>query len=421
MGEEEGSNGGGKGSYCKHARVSSITSYLAAFTQPSDEQLAQMDRLIWAAVWGKDVEAAQGLRGGWLSVEASQLSPKEGGLGLILPSNMIRSRQIAMLHRAMMFKSATWTIYLQDWLSEWGGVWAEGWDGVCIQPAQEALKKKIPWAQAIQQWRKLEWHAPIPESSWEARATPLWCHPSLPQAKAARASKGGKALAAAGVRKLEDIWDASNRAWRVPKVVVAAKVPRVEGARAAAETTVALIQTEVLQWLGADFDSLLLNPPMRPAARSFWWDRVTGTGGQVVSVGRCKHADEGFGGFDVTFVPQQRGEWVADTEEERILAQAGELQLRWNSARRREGCGYEGSPMSQHLQDHSRRPRPIITEQTALEGVVVSPPPLLTPSSRCPVFELAAPPTRLVRWPTSALGPSGSLATSPWHTPVPDP
>ena len=73
--------------------ISSTTTYLAAFTQPSDEQLAKMDRLIWAAVWGKDVGAAQGLRGGWLSVEAAQLPPQEGGLGLILPSNMIRSRQ----------------------------------------------------------------------------------------------------------------------------------------------------------------------------------------------------------------------------------------------------------------------------------------------------------------------------------------
>ena len=32
--------------------ISSMATYLAAFCQPTDEQLQSMDNLIWAAVWG---------------------------------------------------------------------------------------------------------------------------------------------------------------------------------------------------------------------------------------------------------------------------------------------------------------------------------------------------------------------------------
>ena len=72
--------------------VSSMATYLAAFMAPSDEQLIMMDKIILAAVWQKDVGEMTGRRGGWLSMEAAQLKPSEGGLGLLMPSHMVRSR-----------------------------------------------------------------------------------------------------------------------------------------------------------------------------------------------------------------------------------------------------------------------------------------------------------------------------------------
>ena len=51
--------------------ISSMATYLAAFRQPTDEQLQSMDNLIWAAVWGGDPEQAGRGRKGWLGREGA--------------------------------------------------------------------------------------------------------------------------------------------------------------------------------------------------------------------------------------------------------------------------------------------------------------------------------------------------------------
>ena len=235
--------------------ISSTATYLAAFTQPTDQQLSDMDDLIWSSIWGGDGSTAD-MRRGWMSREAAQRSAQEGGLGLILPSMMVRSRQLAMLHRALLHKSALWSIFLQNWLCQWGDPWAEGWDNLTLPPPSAA--RGCPWYQPITAWRKLPWSAPIPDNAWEARAVSVWSHPALPKCAKLRNSIGAVSLAKAGYRRVNDFWDAGHRRWLDPAVITSQLQGKL---RAEAKVTYGLVMKEVSEWLGDSFDSLLLDLP----------------------------------------------------------------------------------------------------------------------------------------------------------------
>ena len=317
-----------------NALVTSVACYMAAFTTPTTQQLKEMDDMVWSLVWDKDLKDGTQRRGGWLSLEKAQLPTKEGGLGLLLPSALIASRQAAMVGRALRHKEATWTIFLEQWLCEWGGEWVEGWDGVLIQPPKQAPTQ---WADAVRVWQRVQWEAPAPETAWEARAAPLWAHPAMHTARALRANhRGALELAKVGVRRVDDLWDAGKRQWRPLKEVLA-PVPFQQRFKAA--EALKLVYGEVEEWVG-DGMAVLTEAPHPPAPGSWWWDEERVRGGQVVETRPCKHADGCFGGFDVVLAPQPRYEWVMQTEEERA---EGLLP-----AARALACGYEGAPVTTH-------------------------------------------------------------------------
>jgi hypothetical protein len=338
--------------------VTSVAGFMAAFTTPTDEQLREMDYLVWAAVWGTEVgESGVGAkRGGWLGLEAAQLSREEGGLGLLLPSVMIRSRQLAMLNRALLNKRSIWTLFLQQYLKEWGGKWTRGWDTVMVPPPKEA-GKLTQWAGVVREWQKLKWHADPPRSAYEVRAAPLWVHPGLPALSTARREKqaGARSLAAAGVLRVDDVWDAGRCEWKLTTEVQDAIPAR---AWAGAQAMLSRVRSAVDGWLGRR-ESLLWDPPARPRLRSWWWDSASEKGGQVVGVQDCDHCDASFMGFDVVIDYQSRDDWVAESERGDAVRPAN---------RPRTVCGFDGGPVGLHPAA-KRRSRQSLTDLVTEEGV----------------------------------------------------
>ena len=294
-----------------NALVTSVACYMAAFTTSTASQLKEMDDMIWQLVWDKDLHAGSQRRGGWMSLEKAQLPANEGGLGLLLPSALVESRQAAMVGRALRHKEATWTIFLEQWLCTWGGDWAEGWDGALLPPPKLAPTQ---WADAVRVWQRVQWEAPAATTAWEARAVPLWAHPALVEARTLRCRhRGALELAKAGVRKVDDLWDAAKRQWR-PLQEVLAQVPYPQRHRAAEALTT--VYREVEAWVG-DGLQVLTEPPHPPPPGAWWWDGERMVGGQVVESRPCVHADSYFGGFDLVIAPQPRYNWIQPTEEER--------------------------------------------------------------------------------------------------------
>ena len=278
---------------------------------------------------------------------------------MLMPSQMVRSRQIAMVHRAMLHKSATWTIYLQNWLSQWGDPWMEGWDGMLLPPPKTA--RSTPWVQALSEWRKMEWKAPVPDTPWEARAIPIWGHPALPGSAKSRKSAEGKALAEAGIRRVDDLWCSAQRRWKSNAEIKASHV----GLNSRMLRCLEGVRQEVAGWLKEGMD-LLLEAPPAPTPQTTWWDYDRGQGGTVLGVSECEHADPGFGGFDVRVAPRRREQWrAAPTTEGR---QGG---LEEQKEHKLTVCGYNGCPIAEHPQDHPKR-APRMTDLVLQEGVVPS-------------------------------------------------
>ena len=142
--------------------ITSTACYLAALTAPTEEQLKEMDYLVWAAVWGKTPATGTGAkRGGWLAELALEAPWREGGVNLLLPSAVIRSRQIALVNRALLNQRATWTYFLRERLQAWSGGWARDWDAVA-GPIPSRTSEGSHRAAAIKVWQAQAWQVPLP-------------------------------------------------------------------------------------------------------------------------------------------------------------------------------------------------------------------------------------------------------------------
>ena len=148
--------------------------------------------------------------------------------------------------------------------------------------------------------------------------------------------RGALELAKAGVRKVDDLWDAAKRQWR-PAAEVLAAVPYQQRHRADAALTT--VYAEVARWVGDDM-GVLTEPPRPPQPGTWWWDEGRMCGGQVVESQPCVHADRCFGGFDLVIAPQPRYEWTPLTAEEQEEGKLPPARL--------TVCGYDGAPVVTH-------------------------------------------------------------------------
>ena len=351
-----------------NSMIASVASYLAAFTSPTAEQLKELDGLVWAAVWGKDGSRAMaGKKGGWLSIAAAELPRSEAGLGLLLPSTMIRSRRLAMLNRALTRKGDVWTIYLQDKLRRWPTKWAQGWEKLLTKLPKGGISQSA-WAPAIREWQRLEWAVDRPTSVHEMCASPLWHHPHLPRVAQLRTEQhaGAMALVKCGATRVGDVWDRGHRRWNAPTPPPGWKAT----ARTwrAVEEAMEVIKADVQRWLGPATDRLLYDATPPPLPGTWWWDEDAedsgGRGGIVVATRRCAHCPEEFGGYDVLLAIRPVEVWgqPTSTPEERAGGELFNPNQKWV-------CGYEGSPLGVHYLKRGNERTVVCAAPVLQEGI----------------------------------------------------
>ena len=199
---------------------------------------------------------------------------REGGVGLLLPSAVIRSRQVALVNRALLHQRATWTRFLQDRLRAGGGTWARGWDamaGPIMIPAR--VQTGSHWAAPITVWQAQGWwQVSPPESPWAAQSSPLWVNPALTGLQALRSKAGAASLAQAGILQVADLWDVGQRRWKEDREVL--RPVRAGAKRVNAAAVLDEVRAQVREWLGGARE----RPPPRRSPPPGVWVVVVGRG-----------------------------------------------------------------------------------------------------------------------------------------------
>ena len=145
--------------------ISSCLWFFCFFAVPSPGQLQLMDATVRAALWNKasSPEVARGL----VSIGRLTAPRQKGGLGVILPSVMIKALRTRMVNQALLSRSLWWS-HLFDWFIERGSLGlASGVDGLAIPRFRKTIGINCPdsyWSRAVQDWSDLDYACSSP--SW---------------------------------------------------------------------------------------------------------------------------------------------------------------------------------------------------------------------------------------------------------------
>jgi hypothetical protein len=367
--------------------IASMASYLAAFVQPSAEQMAEMDRIIYAMVWGKDPNDHPIIRGVVNKVVAKR-HKNEGGVGAIIVSDMVQAFQCKIVNRALSRGGARWTVFFEWWADKWAGKRGSGLVGLLAPSLPTATPSSPNWLHAVRAWRLLNWRPkPATELTHDALlAMPLFVGVAREAAGhcAAHNSVGVTTLAAAGLFTIGSIWERGWRCWgRVEDVVegggdivpglarlleggggkrqATALIPKLQAGLAWGESRLPSCGEEEQDWDFRPLPSASTAPAQRTTAAWYkqlqlpprapdpgtWWaepgkertedaDPHPAFTGKVVSSSPCTHqelyATAEWGGFHVlveVWEPNAHGEW-------RPLPDAPN----------RTSCGYEGAELA---------------------------------------------------------------------------
>jgi hypothetical protein len=306
-----------------NALIASLASYLATFILPSTSQLNQMDNIIWHMVWGKPLSQnniqSRVRRGVVIRCW------RNGGLGVISVSDMVRGLQTKMACRLLNQWGAYWAVFARYWCNLWGERWADD-EATLLSRLPRAARDQSSWAAAIAIWQRLKWRPTGVPSHGATLGASLWLAPLQAATRAVRLAHSAAmtAMADAGIRHLGDLVDEGGRTWyNLEELMV--RFPGLEdsASRHVLQNGLHALITSLLadHHAGAAYVDRALGPPSPPPVGAWWTERMSNSvtlTGRVKSTAPCDHPEThgGQGGFDIIltrYVQAPSGIWIAAT------------------------------------------------------------------------------------------------------------
>jgi len=294
-----------------HARVliantllSSCLWFFAYFISPSPAQLKRFDDVVWGMLWSKQ-RGGVGTRGQINRFRIAQQRSR-GGLGVIIPSVMIRALRTNMVNRALMDTGRWWTPFFHHWCRSVAGGFFRGAD-ILLQPPQQIKQavRAIPssfWPTAITDWSVLR-YSPPPMSKAPHReavgATPVLAL-SLPAEVRRNPTPVVRLMVRSNLIYLSDVFDMARLEWCDALSLGALLTPHVNATTATPAETI----TWMRRWFRRlekkfkdEVDALRTNrdeatPPDGPHVGEVWADPST----QPMLVGVVHQVDSTFTG-----------------------------------------------------------------------------------------------------------------------------
>ena len=280
-----------------NALLASCMWFFCYFSVPKVQQLKTFDAIVWGMVWGKN-SGDTGTRG--LISKYRMAQPRaNGGLGVLIPSTMIRALRVNMVNRALLDAGRWWTPFFHHWCEIAGGGFFRGADGL-LQPSHNRLKRvsnRVPstfWREALKDWGGVRYVMPAEGGHREeVGATPL-LDMTTPRKLQGRADEVCRLFQRSNLLYLGDFWNFSALKWCSEEAVLQMLEPHQEPARIPASRLRNryrhLIRSFTRQQAQA-VDALATNrvqanPPDGPVVGEIWADPTTSpvTLGRVVEV-----------------------------------------------------------------------------------------------------------------------------------------
>jgi exonuclease III len=129
--------------------VQSLSSYIAMFVPATPEVVEKLDRCVKELVWSTAIHKKHR---GRVSIDRLQLPWKYGGLGLRLPSVVIKTTLMKLAARAIAARGEVWTVFAEYEMRSWHKGTRDRWDGALSDGAIPSSSTS-PWAAAFRALR----------------------------------------------------------------------------------------------------------------------------------------------------------------------------------------------------------------------------------------------------------------------------